>query len=241
MADTLGVFARRADASTFMTQRARGVKEDIARLRGARFVVASEVEDDARFAEVLVKQMTGGDKLVASYLFRNSFEFRPQFKVWLGVNQLPHIRGTDHAIWRRMRRIPFHVKVTRPDKQLPEKLRAERAGILAWAVRGCLRWQTEDLYPPAAIRVATEDYRSQEARRPDTVKAFVDAHCRLGPEEAVTPSAIYDAYRQHCAQLGSTPVRNDRFKAALEELGAWRDDGRTERLWRGIGLTGRAL
>ena len=238
MAETFGVYARHTDASTFMTQRPRGVKEDIARLRGARLVVASEVEYDARFAEVLVKQMTGGDRLVASFLYQNSFEFRPQFKVWLSVNRLPQIRGTDHAIWRRIRRIPFHVKIERPDKALPGKLRKELPGILNWAIEGCLAWQNEGLYPPESVRAATEDYRSQEYRRPDAVASFVKARCHMSPAATATPSAMYAAYRKHCAQQGVRPMRDDRFKAALEQLGAWRDDGPRRRLWRGIGLVG---
>lgn len=241
MGETLGDYAATADGSSFMTQRGRGVRSDIARLRGARFVAASEIEDDARLAEVLIKQMTGGDNLVASFLYQNEFEFRPTFKVFVGVNHLPEIRGDDHAIWRRVRAIPFHVKVERPDKTLPEKLRAERPGILAWAVRGCLSWQEKGLYPPEAIRAATEDYRAREShRRVDTVEAFVTARCRRAPGATASPSELYDAYRVYCDEQGLRRLGKSAFKGDLEELGPWRDDDGKRRLWRGIGLSERS-
>jgi putative DNA primase/helicase len=231
----LGDYARHADASTFTTQPRRGVRSDLARLQGARLVVATEIEDDARLAEVLVKQATGGEKIVASRLYRDEFEFRPEFKAFLAVNRLPEVRGDDHAIWRRIRRVPFPTKVERPDKRMPEKLRAERAGILAWMVRGCLRWQREGLYPPRAVREATEDYRGR-ARHADTVTRFVEERCRWAAEGTAAPKAMYDAYRTFCAEHGWRAVGAPRFKDELEALGAWRDDDDKRRLWRGIGL-----
>ena len=95
-----------------------------------------EIEEGRRMSEPLVKQLTGGDILSARFLHAEFFEFQPQFKLWLGVNHKPRITGGDHGIWRRIRLIPFTVQVPdeRQDKKLPEKLRAESAGILNWAI-----------------------------------------------------------------------------------------------------------
>ena len=93
------------------TSRKSTVLNDIARLRGARFASAMELEGGAKLAESLVKQMTGGDRLAARFLYKEYFEFVPEFKIFLATNHTPRIAGTDHAIWRRIRLIPFDVTI----------------------------------------------------------------------------------------------------------------------------------
>jgi putative DNA primase/helicase len=217
-----------------MDGRGRGVRSDLARLRGARLVVGAEIERGARFAEVLVKQMTGGDKIVASYLYKNEFEFRPTFKVWLGANALPEILGTDHAIWRRVRRVPFPVKIERPDKTLPQKLRNELPGILNWAVAGCLAWQRDGLGVPEAVKAATQEYRYSQ----DSVRLFLQEECRLDDEARVNPSALRDAYEVFCKRRGLHAVDTRAFIVSLEGHGLRRHKSGSSRSWRGITVGG---
>lgn len=230
IAALLGEYAVHADASTFMTRPGGGPRPDVARLRGRRLVVSSEVEADARFAEVFVKQATGGDVLVARQLYREEVEFRPSFKVWIAANALPTIRGTDHAVWRRFRRVPFGHKVTLPDKQLPAKLRAEGPGILAWAVEGCLAWQREGLGVPDAVRVATQDYRADQ----DTVGAFLRDRCRLAEDARTAPAELRLAYEGYCRAEGIEAVPAPSFRAALESRGIRQRRTEKARFWAGI-------
>jgi len=231
LAHVLGDYAAHVDSSTFMVGAGGGgPRPDVARLHGARLVVSSEVEQGVRFAEVFVKQATGGDALVVRQLYREPFEFRPEFKVFITANSLPTIRGTDHAIWRRMRRVPFHHKVERPDKQLPAKLRAEAPGIQAWMVEGCLAWQREGLEPPAAVRVATEEYRTGQ----DTVGAFLRERCRKASGATIPANILRAAYVAHCRDGGVHPVPEPAFKAAVEGGGFEWDRGKHGRFYRGV-------
>jgi P4 family phage/plasmid primase-like protien len=125
--DLLGEYATQTPASTLLVKKGDGIPNDIARLAGCRFAAAVETEDGQRLAEGLVKQMTGRDRLVARFLRAEFFEFVPQFKLFLATNHKPRIRGTDHAIWRRIRLVPFAVTIpdAQQDRDLPEKLKAE--------------------------------------------------------------------------------------------------------------------
>ena len=116
----LNDYAKQADFSTFLIQKNETIRNDIADLRGARFVAAIEAEWGQRLAEFMVKQMTGGDTLKARFLFSEHFEFIPTFKIWLAANHKPVIRGGDHAIWRRIRLIPFTVTI--PERERDPKL-----------------------------------------------------------------------------------------------------------------------
>ncbi len=121
------------------------IPADLARLAGARMVTAIEANWNWQIDEARIKAITGGDPITARFLHQNFFEFVPEFKLWFAANDFPRVRGTDGAFWERVRVIPFrvHIPPEKRDPKLPEKLRAEWPGILAWAVRGCLKWQRE--------------------------------------------------------------------------------------------------
>jgi P4 family phage/plasmid primase-like protien len=130
---------------------------EIADLQGSRFVATVEVEEGRRMAEVLTKQLTGGDRIKARYMRRDFFEFDPTFKLWLSANHEPVIRGTDNAIWRRIRKIPFEVTIPEDeqDQHMLEKLLQELPGILNWAITGALMWAESGLKTPNKVKMAT--------------------------------------------------------------------------------------
>ena len=100
-------------------------------------VVAAELPENKRLNESLVKDLTGGDTITARYLRKEFFEFKPSFKIFMYGNHQPIISGTDLGIWRRIKKIDFKVVIPEAERDpyLPEKLKAELPGILAWAVR----------------------------------------------------------------------------------------------------------
>lgn len=140
MRGLLADYAAAAEFSAFLATQSENVRNDIAALSGARFVSANESGADRRLSESIIKALTGGDTISARFLFKEYFEFRPQFKVWMATNHKPIILDTDNAIWRRVKLIPFDVTIPEEerDPRLVEKLREEYPGILNWAVQGCL-------------------------------------------------------------------------------------------------------
>jgi len=214
----LGDYAQTAIFDTFLAKKEeRSVNNDIARMQGKRFVSAIEAEGERRLSEVLVKQLTGGDTVTARFLFAEFFEFSPQFKIWLACNHKPIIRGTDHAIWRRIRLIPFTVTIPEAarDKHLTEKLRAELPGILAWAVQGCLTWQKTGLQTPEEVKSATNEYQDCM----DTIGAFISECCILTPEVRSKASDLYEVYKKWCEAGGEYALNQRSFGLRLTEKG----------------------
>lgn len=211
----LGDYAQQTDFTTFLDRRGEGPRNDIAALQGARLVAATETGDGRKLAEGLVKQLTGGDTISARKLYSEFFQFRPQFKLWLAANHKPVIRGTDHAIWRRIRMIPFTVTIPEPerDPELGHRLVAEFPGILRWAVEGCLAWQRDRLGAAPAVQEATESYRSEM----DVVGGFLDDCCEVGPSLRAFATPLYQAYRQWCERTGERSVSQRGFGQALQE------------------------
>jgi len=126
---------------TFTASQTERHPTDMAMLRGARLVTAQETEEGRYWAESKIKSLTGGDPVTARFMRQDFFTYQPTFKLVIVGNHRPGIRNVDDAMRRRLHLIPFTYKPPRPDKDLPERLRAERPGILAWAVQGCLEWQ----------------------------------------------------------------------------------------------------
>lgn len=234
--DLFGDYGRQTDPATFLArQHSDRIPNDIARLAGARFVSAIEVDEGRRLSEVLVKQVISGDTLTARFLNREFFEFRARFKLFLAANHKPVIRGTDEGIWRRIRLIPFTVTIPRAerDKTLPERLRAELPGILAWAVRGCVEWQAHGLIDPPEVLAATETYRVDM----DVVGAFIADCCVVAPHVRADCGALYAAYTKWCEEGGEFALSQRRFAQQLEERGFPRLRGAQGRWYRqGIGL-----
>jgi phage/plasmid-associated DNA primase len=202
-----------------------------------RLVASIEVEDGRRLAESLVKQLTGGDRVKARRMRQDFWEFESTHTVFMAVNHKPEVRGVDNAIWRRLRLIPFveTIPPAEQDKKLPEKLRVEQAGILAWAVQGCREWQREGLQAPDEVRKATGEYRSEM----DVIGAFLKECCQTGNGLRVGVTELYKEYEQWCEAGGERSETRRKFNARLKERGRFTDrrsgpNGSTE--WHGLEL-----
>lgn len=215
----MGDYALETQAETLMVKShgSSGPNNDVARLRGARFVSARESEEGQRLAESLVKSLTGGDTITARFLHKEHFEFKPDFKLWLATNHKPLIGGVDDGIWRRMRLIPFDVSIPKQERDLdlPNKLIGELPGILAWAVKACLIWQQYGLREPKTIREATEDYRADM----DTLGSFIETHAVTGPNAKEKAGDLYRRYSHWCMDNGERDCGNTAFGRRLNDRG----------------------
>ena len=141
-------------------------------------------------------------------MYRDFFTFEPVAKFWLASNRKPIVGDSSEGFWRRVHLIPFTQSFKgREDRRLKDKLRAEAAGILAWAVRGCLAWQRDGLNPPDAVRTATGrlSTRERSAGALDSTRAARSA--RTGNFRRVP---AFMNYEQWCARLHETRELNRR-------------------------------
>jgi putative DNA primase/helicase len=237
IAAALGDYAMRAPTEMLLTKRSGGIPNDIARLKGSRFVASSETEEGRRLAESLIKDLTGQDTVTARFLWAELFEFTPTHKLWLSTNHKPEIRGTDNAIWRRIRLIPWSVTIppAEQDKKLPTTLHRELPGILAWIVRGCLEWRREGLQAPDEVRRATGQYRAEM----DVLAGFFAECCELDSGHWEYAKDLYECYKRWCDENGERPEPQRKFGGRLGERGFQRDRGgsRGAGIWRGVRLT----
>jgi putative DNA primase/helicase len=236
---TLGDFARTADFESFLKRsQVGGIRNDIARLAGSRFVISIEVEDGKQLAEGLVKMLTGGDTVTARFLYKESFEFLPSAKFWLAANHAPKVKADDSGMWRRILRVPFEQVVPKDqrDPRVKAILRNPTLGgpaILAWAVRGCMEWQRAGLGVPRAVQEATESYR----REMNPLEDFIREECMRGENLRVPITVLWNAY-EIWAETKPTPLSRGEFNRHMESLGFVQDriGKNRDRVWCGIAL-----
>jgi len=209
---------------------------DIARLKGARFVSSSEIDEGKQMAEAKVKAMLGGELMTARFLHQEFFDFQPEFKIWFSANHKPQVRSGGEGFWRRVMLIPFAVFIPKPerDPELEAKLLAESSGILAWAVRGCLAWQREGLEAPEEVRSAVEEYREDE----DILAPFLNDRCKLHPLGETSRRELYKAYAGWCEENFERPLSKKVFAARIGEKGVTSRKSNGDRLWIGIAVRG---
>jgi putative DNA primase/helicase len=228
----LGDYGIQAVSELLMQRASEQHPTERADLFGRRFVATIETDEGKRMAESLMKQMTGGDRIRARRMREDFWEFSPTHKVFLAANHKPVIRGTDYAVWRRIKLIPFTVTISEEemDKHLPDKLQAELPGILAWSVRGCRDWQVSGLGEPEEVREATANYQAEQ----DTIAAFLTECCCVHQSAKCRSSDLLEVYQRWS---GDKFITAKLFAQRLQTKGY-----RTSRghggyyCWQGIGL-----
>ncbi|MBO9423191.1 hypothetical protein J7444_00580 [Labrenzia sp. R4_1] len=248
--DILGDYGRTSEFETFLASDKTNtrVMEGVAKLQGIRFALASETDSSRRFSEALVKQITGGDTVTGAYLYGGSFEFRPEFKLWLLANHLPKTGDGSHGFWRRVKVVPFARRFSQDqmDQRLREKLVEEAEGILAWCVRGAVNWHRRmaetngrsGLGECSAVDEATREYRSEH----DRISLFLETSTEPMHNGEVKASVLYQAYKDWCLRSGElSPLGNAAFAKGLKERNINNKRKREGVVYLGIRLTDDSL
>jgi len=199
IAAIFGDYATIADMGTFIATSSERHPTDLAKLRGARLVVAQETQKGRRWDETKIKALTGGDKITARFMRQDFFDFIPTFKLFIAGNHKPRLRTIDEAMRRRLLLVPFVVQIppTERDLNLLHKLEPERPAILRWCINGCLEWQRMGLAPPAIVQDATAAYFADQ----DTLQQWLDECTEDGGPVAFTRSAaLFASWKTWCEE-----------------------------------------
>jgi putative DNA primase/helicase len=228
----LGDYAVTAAMDSFTAGSGDRHPTDLARLEGARFVVASETEEGRSWSESRIKQLTGGDRVAARYMRQDFFEFTPRFKLLIVGNYQPALRNVDEAMRRRLHIVPWLQTPARPDPRLKEKLAEEAGQILAWAIEGARLWRRDGLEKPAKVVGATDRYFEEQ----DVVGHWLTERCYVGPGMFVPSRALFDSWKGFAADNGEQVGTMKALAAALQKRGFERDRRADQRGFKGLAV-----
>jgi len=229
---TLGPLSGPIQSEMLLDQKFRsssGPSSDIMGLRGKRLIWGSETDEGRKFNAGKVKWLVGGDVLCGREPYgKKDISFKPSHTLFLLTNHKPKADPNDQALWQRINLIPFTKSYVddpdplkpnekKQDPRLPEKLKTEASGILAWLVAGYLEWQEHDLKPPQIVRNATDKYQANE----DIIKHFMDDCCILGRDKKVKAGELYKEYTKWCDENGHRPISGTKMGERMKERFEW--------------------
>jgi len=237
MAGLLGGYATTAPMDTFTASQGERHPTDLAGLRGARLVMATETEEGRCWAEAKIKALTGGDPISARFMRQDFFTYLPEFKLMVSGNHKPTLRNVDDAARRRMNLAPFTNKPPVVDKELGAKLEPEWPAILRWLLDGCLEWQRDGLRQPEAVLRATAEYFDEQ----NTLAQWIEDCCEVGKGRSDTSASLFESWRNYAAAKGEEHRTAKWFSTALgrhsDSFMPVKDTDRFRgRGWRGIAV-----
>jgi len=234
LTNILGDYATTAAMDTFTASKSDKHPTDLAMLKGARLVCASETEEGRAWAESRIKQLTGGDKITARFMRQDFFTFQPQFKLIIIGNHQPILNNVDDAARRRFNIIPFIHTPDNPDHDLEVKLRVEYPAILRWMIEGCLDWQANGLVRPQVVLATTEHYFEDQ----DLFGQWLEECCNQGFHEWDSVADLFESWKTFSEMNGEKAGSVKSFSSAMLKRGFVPDrrriDGKPQRLFMGI-------
>jgi len=212
-----GGYAGQAMPDLLMVRRNGAHFSSIAHLHGRRLVFAAESGEGHSLSEERVKAITGGDPITAKRLYQEPFTFNPSHLLVLSTNHQPIVKGTDYGIWRRLRLIPWDVRIPedRQDRSLPERLLRELPGILAWCYAGWQRYQKRGFYTPVRVAQATSSYRAES----DLIGHFLSECCDLTASGRIPSGELYQSYSSWCKANNEQPLQQRSLTKTLQQRG----------------------
>jgi putative DNA primase/helicase len=219
MLTCMGLYSTTTQSDTFMYRRNRDTaRDEMATLAGMRLVGMSEIPEGAVFNVPLINQATGGDRIKAKELYKNPFEFKPQFKLWIATNHDP--AAQDAALMRRIKRIPFNhtIPLYERDPRLKTLLKDPEIGgraVLAWAIRGAVKWYASGMNEPSSVKLAVEEYRIEN----DAFGRFLSECVVIENGAEISGRVLYQAFDMWARQSNEFAMRRPQFNQKLKERG----------------------
>ena len=210
-----GCTSRPETISANLNRQSGSPSEDIARLAGVRFANISEPGKGLTLDAAKLKAMTGNDSLNARFLHENSFDFKPQFKLYINTNYLPVVNDMTLFTSGRIITIPFerHFDEDEQDKTLKTEFAKpeNKSAIFNWLIEGFKMQRDEGLTMPYAVQKATDSYQNDS----DKIRCFAE-DCLIPNEESEEKTSdVYSAYQSWCIDNGYRSEGMRIFKQGL--------------------------
>lgn len=216
----LGSYGGQITAESLTISNKNNKNWEIAELRGRRLIVAGELQEGAHLSDAMVKKLCSTDPILGEKKHKAPFTFLPSHTVVLYTNHLPKVHSRDNGIWKRLTVIPFNANIMGKSeiKNYSDYLFENAGGaILKWMIEGAKRYVAANfkIHTPKCVEAASRQYRDDS----DWVSAFLDECCKLGVNEKVQSSVLYQTYRSYCDTIGEYKRTPQDFKAAMTGLG----------------------
>jgi putative DNA primase/helicase len=210
--------AQEVDFNTF-TQKREGDNQnfDLAPMKAARLIFASESNKYQSLNPAKVKALTGGNLVSCAFKHRDMFSYRPQYAVWLSSNHEVNADADDDALWGRVKVVSFpNSRLGKEDKGLKRRMQSPEnlEYVLAWLIDGAYRWyqlEEKGLQTPEEVKALTLKQRADQ----DSIGLWLDECCELKTGEWTENNKLRTSYENWCTANGYEPKKANSFGRSL--------------------------
>jgi len=193
-----------------------GVTPYLEKLFRKRFVTASEIPEGRRIDERLIKDLSGQDLITVNPKYEKTYSFSTTHKLWIFGNNKPVVRDNTHGFWRRLKVIPFEVKISEEEQRdmsvVINEFLEEAPGILNWLVEGFHKYQREGLKEPQPVKNATSEYRSEE----DILQQFLDEECEFDSDYKIIKDVLLTEFNNWLFRSGENKFTMTKLSRQLK-------------------------
>lgn len=189
---------------TLLTQKraaSNAATSELARAKGKRFACLQEPSEDEKLNIGLMKELTGGDKIMARALFKEPIEFKPQFKMILTCNHLPNVPSDDGGTWRRIRVVEFTSKFKENpdpnneteflmDTDLSSKFEDWKEHFMALLIEYYKKYRVEGIFEPEDVLKCTKEYQ----RNNDNCLEFLEQEVEKDDRGFLSANDLYSKF-----------------------------------------------
>jgi putative DNA primase/helicase len=222
----LAIFPRpiavEVDFNTFTAKREGDAQNfDLAPMKAARLVFASESNKYQSLNPAKIKALTGGNLVYCAFKYGQHFSYKPQYAVWLSSNHEINADAEDDALWGRVKVIGFpHSNLGKEDKSLKLHMQSREnlEAVLSWLIDGAYLWYQHEgrgLQTPDAVKELTRSQRDAQ----DVMKLWLDECCERKAGEWTEHSKLMASYEAWCKSNGYEAKRGNGFSRSLKRQG----------------------
>ena len=218
-------------------------QSELERTKGRRFAVMQEPSENERLNIGLMKELSGQDRILVRTLFKEPYEFKPQFKMILTCNELPEVPSDDGGTWRRIKVCNFSSRFCENpvvnknefhmDLELTDKFDKWKEVFISMMIERHKHINPSSIIEPSEVRIATESYKQNN----DIIGQFINEKIIIDEEirePRVTITKLYNDFRIWCSSnviKGKKCPDRNQLKAYFEKLLGVPYDNKG---WRGI-------
>lgn len=212
---------------TLLTQKraaSNAATSELARTKGKRFACLQEPNEDEKINVGLMKELTGGDKIMARLLYKEPIEFKPQFKMILTCNRLPNVPSDDGGTWRRIRVVEFLSKFCENpdplkenqfimDTEIADKFINWKEYFMALLIEYYKKYKISGIIEPDEVLQCTKEYQKTN----DIFLEFIEQECEKNEAEFISYNDIFNSYKIWCKD-NNTPVFNAKKRDFIQSI-----------------------
>lgn len=175
MSTAFGEYGYKVNIALFTQKRGKAgaAAPEMVRMKGRRFVMMSEPDQEDTLSEGFLKEITGSEKMTVRDLYGGSkqmLELDVQAKFYMACNVKPRVNDTTDGTWRRLKVIDF------PSKFVHEPRTANEYPIDESIMQKVLSPEWAECFMSYLVHVYTEGKGHHKLNAPDEVKAYTNEY-----------------------------------------------------------------